>query len=194
MLPARESGRAMLSCDEVSKPAPPVRLVGSACEASSPWALSSGHLIASSGEGYRSAKRMKNVMLDEYETSLVQSLGYTNPTIGFADRVNLACRPTWEKRYCGHNLPPSEPRTDEKAVTSACISVHWRGPGRRAQGWGGEEESEGWEYSLSKSSSVNRLRVNFQMTKEMRPINATPPDTDSPMMVDWLIPSDFFGV
>lgn len=136
MLPARESGRAMLSCDEVSKPAPPVRLVGSACEASSPWALSSGHLIASSGEGYRSAKRMKNVMLDEYETSLVQSLGYTNPTIGFADRVNLACRPTWEKRYCGHNLPPCEPRTDGKAVTSARISVHWRSPEKTCAGAG----------------------------------------------------------
>ena len=29
------------------------------------------------------------------------------------------------------------------------------------------------------------------MTKEMRPINATPPDTDRPMIVDLLMPVDF---
>lgn len=48
ILPARESGRVRLTWDDVSKPAPPVLLVGSACEGSSPWVFSSGHLIASS--------------------------------------------------------------------------------------------------------------------------------------------------
>ena len=59
---------------------------------------------------------------------------------------------------------------------------------RMGRGW---SEGREREYSLSKSSSVNRLRVNFQMTKEMRPINATPPDTDRPMIVDLLMPVDF---
>lgn len=45
------------------------------------------------------------------------------------------------------------------------------------------------EYSLSKSSSVNRLRVNFHTMNAISPMAATPPDTERPMMVDLLIPS-----
>lgn len=47
MLPARLSGRVRLTSEFVSKPAPPVLFVGSAC-GFSPCPLSSGHLMASS--------------------------------------------------------------------------------------------------------------------------------------------------
>lgn len=44
------------------------------------------------------------------------------------------------------------------------------------------------KHSLSKSSSENRFRVSFHAKKPTIPSNATPPETERPMTVDWLIP------
>ncbi|KAI0701914.1 hypothetical protein C8T65DRAFT_267967 [Cerioporus squamosus] len=63
--------------------------------------------------------------------------------------------------------------------------VHFTDDRGRRAGRGGRARKQ---HSLSKSSSVNRLRVNFQTMNAMRPINATPPDTERPMMVDLLMP------
>ena len=51
-----------------------------------------------------------------------------------------------------------------------------------------QNSAAGAEDVLSSKSSVNRFRVNFQMTNATMPINATPPATDRPMMVDVLTP------
>lgn len=42
--------------------------------------------------------------------------------------------------------------------------------------------------SLSSKSSANRFLVNFQITNATIPINATPPATDRPIIVDVLTP------